>query len=135
MDPLSIVSAVAAAVQFVDFSSRLFSESSRVYRGAFGGEAARIVELTRISRDLSMLSKAIDERMALLKIPGRHLSATEAAVLEVCASCAQACREVTVSVERLGFHGVQEVDFEAGEEIAAAESAKGGCRVSGAHWS
>lgn len=115
MDPLSIVSLAAAAVQFADFGIRLFRKSIRVYTGVREAERT-VVQLETISRDLLRLSKAVNDRIVSLKYPGRHLTTTEAAVLEICATCETVSNEILPAISKIRGRSVECVDFGAEDE-------------------
>ncbi|KAH6976239.1 hypothetical protein BKA56DRAFT_618167 [Ilyonectria sp. MPI-CAGE-AT-0026] len=86
MDPLSILTVVAAAVQFVDFGQRLFSETWHIYRSA-SGQSLVLENLSAVSTDISQLSTTVKETLAAGK---NGVSAAEDAdreLLRLCAEC------------------------------------------------
>lgn len=61
LDPFSALSLAATIVQFVDFSSKLISDTAELYRSAEGNLASNI-ELSTIVTDLSTLSSDLEVR-------------------------------------------------------------------------
>ncbi|KAK7409163.1 hypothetical protein QQX98_008656 [Neonectria punicea] len=80
MEPLSILGVVAAAVQFVDFGQRLFSETWRIYRSP-SGQSLVLQNLSAVSTDISHLSTAI--RKHNVSVTGD----ADRELLRLCAEC------------------------------------------------
>ena len=104
MDPLSIVGLTAAAVQFVDFSTRLFTRTANVYQNAAGARS-RIELLEAVSHDLTMLSGQISEKMAPLKMQGRSMSVSDMNLLEQCRRCEKISNEVMDLIAKIKDSG------------------------------
>jgi hypothetical protein len=122
MDPLSVVSVAAAAVQFTDFGARLISETVMVYRD-ISGEEARVVELGQISRGLGQLCRTIDEKVALLARPGQHLVGSDAQLLKECRRCNEISRDISQSISKIRGRGIDYVDFGA-DSLTASQSSQ-----------
>lgn len=69
MDPLSALSVAAAAMQFLDFGTRLITDASRIYRLSTGRNS-HFVELSRVAADLSILAADIDANMQVSNMIG-----------------------------------------------------------------
>jgi hypothetical protein len=86
MDPLSILSVVAAAVQFVDFGQRLFSETWQIYRSA-SRQTLRLQNLSAISQDISQLSNNVKETFEAQKQGTSALDGSDRELLRLCREC------------------------------------------------
>ncbi|KPM44100.1 hypothetical protein AK830_g2449 [Neonectria ditissima] len=96
MDPLSILSVVAATLQFVDFGQRLFSETWHIYRSA-SGQSLVLQNLSAVSTDISNLSKAVKETIAAQKHGVSVAGDADRELLRLCAECdAIAAKVLTV---------------------------------------
>ncbi|KAJ8127299.1 hypothetical protein O1611_g6336 [Lasiodiplodia mahajangana] len=76
MDPLSIVSVAAAVAQFLDFASRVISNTKEAYKSSLGQND---VDLSKISRDFTSLADTLSSKMSKLIRDG----GSENAALEV----------------------------------------------------
>lgn len=61
LDPFSALSLAATIVQFVDFSSKLISDTAELYRSS-KGSLARNIELSTIVTDLGAISSGLEVR-------------------------------------------------------------------------
>lgn len=86
MDPLSILSVVAATIQFVDFGQRLFSETWQIYRSA-SGQTLQLQNLSAISSDLSRLSTGVKEAFRSRKKGHSGLQDADKELLRLCGEC------------------------------------------------
>ncbi|KAH8679198.1 hypothetical protein BGZ61DRAFT_508129 [Ilyonectria robusta] len=86
MDPLSILSVVAAAVQFVDFGQRLFSETWHIYRSA-SGQSLVLENLSAVSTDITQLSTTVKETLAAQKNGASAAEDADRELLRLCAEC------------------------------------------------
>jgi len=99
MDPLSVVSIVAATCQFVDFGAQLFTESYRIHRRGASHAQERVADLARVSRELAMFSQNMADKTAPLVSPNHHpLGVSETALLQECRRCEDACRDISMSI-------------------------------------
>ena len=110
MDPITIVGVASAAVQFADFGSRLLNESIRVYKGVSGAEL-KVVDISRITHDLSRLSGAISQSTASASNESHAVSATTAALLEECRRSEAICQEILQSVAKIQDCGIERLDL------------------------
>ncbi|KAI0100363.1 hypothetical protein GGR51DRAFT_564172 [Nemania sp. FL0031] len=69
MDPLSILSVAAAVAQFLDFASRVISDTKEAYESSLG-QIQNDVELSKISRDFSSLTHTLSSKMSKLMRDG-----------------------------------------------------------------
>ncbi|KAI1132302.1 hypothetical protein F5Y10DRAFT_274898 [Nemania abortiva] len=65
MEPLSILSVAAAVAQFLDFASRVISDTKEAYESSLG-QIQHDVELSKISRDFSSLTHTLSSKMSKL---------------------------------------------------------------------
>ncbi|KAK1773269.1 hypothetical protein QBC45DRAFT_97682 [Copromyces sp. CBS 386.78] len=110
MDALGILSVAAAVVQFADFGTRVLQESINVYTG-ISLARARIVELAKISNELTQLTHTIDHKMAPLSQAARPLTIIEMQLLEQCRRCKAAGEEVLQCISIIRGHGVSKVNL------------------------
>lgn len=110
MDALGILGVAAAVVQFADFGTRVLQESINVYTGISLAQA-RIVEIAKISNELTQLTHAIDEKMAPLSQSARPLTIIEMQLLEQCRRCKAAGEEVLQCISIIRGHGVSKVNL------------------------
>jgi len=110
MDPLTSLSVAAAAVQFLDFGTRLVHDSVTLYRGLDGDEHPT-VELSRVSADLLKLSQAIDDKIAIVGSLDRPIAASEGAIISHCRRCQEICREMSELVDKIHGTGIDQVAF------------------------
>ena len=68
MDPVSALGVAAAAVQFVDFGSRLLSNTLETYKNATG-QSTRNMELSVISQDLVLLATEVETLLGKMEEP------------------------------------------------------------------
>jgi hypothetical protein len=109
MEPFSALSAAAAVVQFVDFGSRILSDSCEVYSSATG-QASRYVELSAISSDLAALASEIESISA--KIPPATEGSAVEMLKELCGECRQANSEADKLLAKLQASGVSKFDLD-----------------------
>ncbi|KAI8664760.1 hypothetical protein NCS56_00909800 [Fusarium sp. Ph1] len=86
MDPLSILSVVAATIQFVDFGQRLFSETWQIYRSA-SGQTLQVQNLSTISSDLSRLSTGVKDAFQSRQKNHSGLQDADKELLRLCGEC------------------------------------------------
>lgn len=89
MDPLSALSIVGNLIQFVDFSSKLFKESRKIYYSATGA-SSEIRTLGSVSVQLAALSKSFTEEDL------KSLNLKDVAI-----QCHGVAKELQVLVDRL----------------------------------
>ncbi|XXH02585.1 hypothetical protein Hte_008963 [Hypoxylon texense] len=65
MDPLSILSIAAAAVQFLDFGTRIFVDTRETYRSSLGQKQSNI-ELSIVANDIKSLASNIESKLSNL---------------------------------------------------------------------
>ncbi|KAK4442630.1 hypothetical protein QBC34DRAFT_269415, partial [Podospora aff. communis PSN243] len=97
MDPLTIISVVAAAVQFVDFGTRLLTKTSNVFKAA-DAAGSRAEALDAISHDTAALAQQIKDRIAVLNTQGRPLSVSEKELLRLCDRCDEFNKDVQATI-------------------------------------
>jgi hypothetical protein len=85
MEPLSALSVAAAVVQFVDFGTRLLSQTREIYKSSTG-QTERVSLLKRVTRDLDSLTSRVEEKAATLRVNAPPGSA-DAIFLESCKQC------------------------------------------------
>lgn len=98
MDPISSLSVAAAVIQFVDFGSRLLSNSLQIYRSP-SGQTAAVVSLSDISNDLAQLAEEVARHLSL----PRHgkTSIFQSQLLKLCGDCKELNKELQASVHRI----------------------------------
>ncbi|KAH6681585.1 hypothetical protein B0J14DRAFT_218079 [Halenospora varia] len=98
MDPISSLSVAAAVIQFVDFGSRLLSNSLQIYRSP-SGQTAAVVSLSDISNDLAQLAEEVARHLSL----PRHgkTSIFQSQLLKMCGDCKELNKELQASVHRI----------------------------------
>ncbi|KAI0009837.1 hypothetical protein F4779DRAFT_627530 [Xylariaceae sp. FL0662B] len=62
MEPISILSVAAAALQFLDFGSRVLTDTREAYASS-GGRSRNNLELSRISEDFARLARDIESKL------------------------------------------------------------------------
>jgi len=97
MDPLSIILLTAAAVQFVDFGTRLITKTADVYQDA-AQAGSKVASLEAISHDVAALAGQIKEKLAPLEACNRPLSLSETKLLKLCHRCEGISKEVQLSI-------------------------------------
>lgn len=100
MDPFSALGLASNVVQFIDFGSKLISESHEIYKSASGSSTGNM-ELELIHNDLNELTKGLKGSTGLNK---QSLTADEAALRRLAASCH------TVAVELLNVVKTLKID-------------------------
>ncbi|KAK0712238.1 hypothetical protein B0T21DRAFT_376227 [Apiosordaria backusii] len=132
MEPLSALSVAAAVVQFVDWGSRVLSESRHRYKSA-SGETLEELEVSQLCADLSSLSQKIGETTtALLKNQhpdNQHLEIVpeitphETTLIQVCQECQNIAVEISSAIRGSGVAAKQLVAaiFPDGSDEDAAE--------------
>jgi len=94
MDPLSTLSVVAAAVQLVDFGSRLISNTREIYHSV-SGQTSEMVELSAVAADLSQLTTNISDHITVLGEARPAKGSSEQVLLNICVQC----RDVATGLE------------------------------------
>ena len=100
MDPFSALGLASNVVQFIDFGSKLISESHTIYKSASGSSTGSI-ELELIYSDLNELTKGLQSATQSNR---QLLSADEAALRQLADSCS------TVATELLNVVNTLKVD-------------------------
>ncbi|KAL2130000.1 hypothetical protein VTI74DRAFT_7022 [Chaetomium olivicolor] len=105
MDPLSVLSVAAAGVQFVDFSSRLLSDTLEVYKSA-SEQTERVSHLEGLIRHLDALTSSIEEKSLQLR-PNPAPDTPDATFLDACRQCKEISKELANIVEKLGVEAAK----------------------------
>jgi len=119
MEPFEIIGGVAAIIQLAEFGKQLFSETAKLYTGASGTQT-RITDLNTISKDLTDLTQAVEERMASVNGLDRPLSIIETALLEECRRCKTVSDEILLFISQMHDKGMEKVDFESRKMVDKA---------------
>ncbi|KAK4196079.1 hypothetical protein QBC40DRAFT_300613 [Triangularia verruculosa] len=99
MEPLSALGIAAAAVQFVDFTARLFSDTVTLYRSA-SGQTQEQVFLSTIIRDLDSLTSSVESKASRLPqnpAPGT----TDDVFLRLCRQCKEVSADLAGVLQKL----------------------------------
>jgi hypothetical protein len=104
MDPLSALSIAAAGVQFVDFATRLLSDTVEMHKSATG-QTDRAALLKRVASDLDFLTSRIQEKRSQF-LDTAPAGSPDAIFLEACKQCNEISKELagvlqTLAVEEL----------------------------------
>ncbi|GAB1315850.1 hypothetical protein MFIFM68171_06060 [Madurella fahalii] len=100
MDPLSIIGVAAAAVQFLDFGTRLLAETIGVYQGASAANA-RLLDIAKVSGELAAFTRQVREKMSPLARPNHALTISEIALLDACQACESASQGVMEFISKI----------------------------------
>ncbi|KAK0616675.1 hypothetical protein B0T14DRAFT_250916 [Immersiella caudata] len=100
MEPTGAIGVAAAAIQFLDFGSRLLSSSCDIYRSP-SGQTAKQVALSAIIDDLSSLLNQVEQTISIRLRSGSHPSPAEDQVLRLCKECKSLVAPVSQSLSRL----------------------------------
>lgn len=97
LDPLTALSLAAAVIQFVDWGSRLLSQSQEIYHSARGATKENVTT-AQITSDIKALSKQLKgkETEAL-----RSPTADDIALRELADSCQREAEELLMVLDRL----------------------------------
>lgn len=93
MEPLSALGIVAAGVQFVDFTAKLFSSISEIYLSSLG-QTERGSLLATLTTTLNSLTTQIEEKAAALGVDAPPGSA-DALFLDCCRQCKNVSTELS----------------------------------------
>lgn len=118
MDPLSSLSIAAAAVQFVDYGTRILSDTCEVYSSATG-HTSRHVELSVISQDLAVLANELESLSVKMQQP-REGNAAEM-LKRLCNDCREVNSEVEKILGKLQACGVSKFDLDKDSFLVAME--------------
>jgi hypothetical protein len=66
MEPLSALGIAAAGVQFIDFATRLLSDTVETYKSA-SGQTERVTSLKQVTKDLGALTSRLEEKASGLR--------------------------------------------------------------------
>jgi len=106
MDPMSTLSVEAAAVQFVDFGSRILSDTCEIFPSSTG-QASHHVELSELSRDLGALAKGVENQIGgIAPRPGSGLEMLK----KHCGECSKANTDVDKLLAKLTASKVSSFD-------------------------
>lgn len=97
MDPFSALGLASNVVQFIDFGSKLISESHDIYKSASGSSTGNI-ELELIYTDLNELTNGLQNPVLSSR---QSLSADEAALSQLASSCYTVATELLTVVNAL----------------------------------
>ncbi|KAI8634772.1 hypothetical protein F5Y19DRAFT_124341 [Xylariaceae sp. FL1651] len=121
MDPLSILSVAAAAIQFLDFGIRVLGDAHELYNSTYGQKEEHI-ELSKISQDLTTFANIIETKL----IGVRHVSISNDAtddparvLLRLCGEAKDIDRELKQLLAKLQVNGVFKVRLAANSFRAA----------------
>ncbi|KAK4443384.1 hypothetical protein QBC34DRAFT_417209 [Podospora aff. communis PSN243] len=119
MEPLSALSVAAAAVQFLDFGSRLISDARQIYCSS-QGMSPEFVELSRVAQDLSTLATDIDKKLhavGLSGVPvgpydsGDKQGEPERALYRLCLECKEIEAELQGAIRNLQARGTTKLQL------------------------
>jgi hypothetical protein len=105
LDPLTAIGLASAIVQFVDFSSRLVSETKELYHST-EGNSTQNEELHAVTEDLRELCKTLSSVQG--RAPGVEPSTDELALLELSGSCNFVADELIAVLEKLRVKSAHE---------------------------
>jgi len=105
LDPLTAIGLASAIVQFVDFSSRLVSETKELYHST-EGNSTKNEELQAVTEDLRELCKTLNSAQG--RAPGIEPSTDELALLELSGSCNFVADELIAVLEKLRVKSAHE---------------------------
>lgn len=100
MDPLSIIGVAIAAVQFLDFGTRLLVETVDIHQGA-STVSSRVTNLANTSDQLAEFARQIREKMSLLAASGHVLTVSETALLDACRACESSSQDVMELISKI----------------------------------
>ena len=111
MDPLSALSVAAAAVQLLEFGSRLISDVRQIYCSS-QGMPSEFVDLSRIAKDLSVMSAEIDAKLHASGLNGSSSNPSmnlegesEQTLYRLCLECKAIESELQTALGKLQAHG------------------------------
>ena len=99
MEPLAALGIAAAGVQFIDFASRLLSDTVETYKSA-SGRTERITSLDSIATELSTLTSRVQEKAAQLPQsppPG----SPDALFIDACRQCQDISKQLAAVLQPL----------------------------------
>jgi hypothetical protein len=99
MDPLTALSVAASGVQFVDYATRLLSDTVETYKSATG-QTERALVLEQITRQLDALTSRVEEKRSQLR-EGAPGGTPDASFLEACRQCQEISQELTGILQTL----------------------------------
>jgi 6-phosphogluconate dehydrogenase len=102
MDPISALGIAAAAVQFIDFGSKLVSRSKEIYQSS-SGFSAEHVDLTETTNKMISLSQNLES--TLQNSASQTLEFHESQLLEVCRQCLQISSELITAINKIRTQG------------------------------
>ncbi|KAI1356907.1 hypothetical protein F5Y01DRAFT_266170 [Xylaria sp. FL0043] len=92
MEPLSILSVAAAVAQFLDFATKIIVNTKEAYESSLG-QAQNDIELSKISRDFSSLTKGLSSKMSKLTQGDASKNATLEIEKDTIATLLRLCHE------------------------------------------
>ncbi|KAK0618911.1 hypothetical protein B0T14DRAFT_602849 [Immersiella caudata] len=105
MDPLSVISLAAAAVQLTDFGIRLLTSTMEVCHDAAEADS-KVISLEAISRDLGIMARDVHKRLSVLQTQDHSLSIPETSLLKQCCRCEKASEEILAAIAEIKIeHG------------------------------
>ena len=100
MEPLSALGIAAASIQFVDFATKVISETAATYQSV-SGKTQRILTLERVTEDLGSLTQRIVEKASGLR-DSPPPESTDAVFIEACKECQVISHELAGILQILG---------------------------------
>jgi hypothetical protein len=106
MDPFSALGLAAAVVQFVQFGSKLVSESQEIYQSATGSTIEH-AELERACQDLSQLSASLATSSAKSTFHSVPRSDKEEALRRIAVECQKMADDICIALRKMGMNDAQ----------------------------
>lgn len=101
MDPLSALGVASNVVQFVDFASKLVSETARIYRGRARRDAEDgRSELERVTNDLEGFNKDLASSLQSHRNQWR-VSQEDKEIIRICADCGKISSKLLAALSSL----------------------------------
>ncbi|KAH7159593.1 hypothetical protein B0J13DRAFT_539221 [Dactylonectria estremocensis] len=139
MEPLSALGVAAAAVQFLDFGSRVFLDARDIWKSS-PSQAPRNTELSEIARNLSSLMNEVDRKLQAAQIKqARKEGATGAGLDEqsqvmfarLCSECNDVCKELQECLSKLKTQGKEGLKHAADSLIVAVKGVWSASKIEG----
>lgn len=116
MDPLSALGAAAAVTQFVDYTITILKDTREIIKSV-GGQTAKNIELSSISRDLTRLVEDVDVKSKSLATS--YADHSEQIFLRLCGECKEIAEQLLASCARLQSTGVTRLEVAASSFVVA----------------
>ncbi|UKZ52607.1 hypothetical protein TrVGV298_006388 [Trichoderma virens] len=139
MDPLSALSVAAAAVQFLDYGSRILVDSWDIWKSS--GQAPRNAELAEITQNLTTLMKEVDDKAQGAQrdrgVTGAEGSGprldepSRAKFLSLCRECNDICTDLKERLDKLKTHGNQGIKHAADSFVVALKGVRSAPKING----